>query len=278
LLGTRFWEVLAAKTTAIEFTKKVGDAERIAAQAQGYDGLVAVGGDGTVAEIVSGMDRATQIFSVIPAGTGNCLAKDLGLNYAISALDALAEGELRYIDLIETVLYRVDGSLSKHFLASTAGLGYSSDVALLAKRYFSRLRGYAYAASACFVRPKLKKIRVSIDNGDDMKLQLTGLLINNTRHIGSVQPFLSAAIDDGILDCFLFQSGWLKQCLHNIEMVTGIPIYGTPRSLHLKSLCLHFDRPETVMLDGELFEHVTGMDITCHNRGLTCMGAPRCKS
>src|SRR4051812_44322251 len=44
-----------------------------------YDGYIAVGGDGTIVEAVNGMNREAQVLGIIPAGTGNGLAHDLGL-------------------------------------------------------------------------------------------------------------------------------------------------------------------------------------------------------
>jgi diacylglycerol kinase (ATP) len=276
ILGPRFMDNLAAKVSSIALTGGPGDAKRIAAQALDYDGLVAVGGDGTVAQVLAGMDRTSQRLAVIPAGTGNCLALDLGLRSAEAALDVIAAGVYRHVDLMEATLHHTNGSISSHCLASTAGLGYAAEVALLAKQKFSRLHGYAYAAAAGFVLPRPRNIQLSADDGEAATLRMAGLIVNNTCHIGSARAFPAAAIDDGVLDAFLFRSGWFRQCLHDIEMVTGFPVFGTPRPLRWKTVRLHCDPPETVMLDGDLFDQVSDMEIVCRPAAVTCMGGGRC--
>jgi len=275
-LGPHFMERLAAEVATVIFTASRNDATSIAARACGYDGLVAVGGDGTVAEVLTGMNCESQFFAVIPAGTGNCLAAELGLCTATAALDAIGRGRVRRIDLMRAVLRHADGSTTHRCLASTAGMGYATEVALLAKRYFSQWRGHAYAAAAGFVRPRRREIRMISDGHPDSTLQLTGLLINNTGHVGSVRPFPAARIDDGLLDSFVFQCGWLRQCLHDLQMVTGIPVYGAPQPRRLKAVRLHFATPETVMLDGDPFEQVREMELSCRPAALNCMQLDPC--
>lgn len=271
-LGANFMQHLSARVSTVVHTASRDDATTIASLARGYDGLVAVGGDGTVAEVLTGMDCDSQRLAVIPAGTGNCLAAELGLRTTRAALETLDGGRSRPIDIMRAILRHGDGSTTHRCLASTAGMGYVTEVALLAKRRFSHFRGHAYAAAAGFVRPQLRDVRLSSDGNVESTMQLTGLLINNTRHVGSAQAFPAARFDDGLLDYFQFRCGWLKQCLHDLQMVTGIPVYGTPRPRRLKTIRLHFDVPETVVLDGDPFGHVSEMELYCQPAALNCMG------
>jgi diacylglycerol kinase family enzyme len=271
-LGPNFLQHLSARVSKVIYTASRDDATTIAALARDYEGLVAVGGDGTVAEVLTGMDCDAQRLAVIPAGTGNCLAIELGLRTARAALETLGAGRSRHIDIMRAILRHSDGSTTHRCLASTAGMGYVTEVALLAKRRFSHFRGHAYAAAAGFVRPQLRDVRVSNDGNDESTMQLTGLLINNTSHVGTAQAFPAARFDDGLLDYFQFRSGWLRQCLHDLQMVTGIPVYGTPRPRRLKTIRLHFEAPETVVLDGDPFGNVCEMELSCQPAALNCLG------
>jgi diacylglycerol kinase (ATP) len=271
-LGPRFIEQLALEVSTIVYTKSRNDATAVAVHAGDYAGLVAVGGDGTVAEVLTGMNRETQCLAVIPAGTGNCLALELGLRDAKTALHAIGHGRSRRIDMMRAVLRHADGSTTHRCLASTAGMGYTTEVALLAKKHFSQWRAHAYAAAAGFVRPRRRQVSMSSDENERRTLQLTGLLINNTRHVGSARPFPAARIDDGFLDFFLFQCSWFRQCLHDLKMVTGIPLCGAPQPHRSKTVRLHFDTPETVVLDGDPFEQVREMELTCQPAALNCRG------
>jgi diacylglycerol kinase (ATP) len=274
--GRAFLSALMAAVADVRYTRARGDATRLAAEARGYDGLVAVGGDGTVAEVLTGMDRDTQYLALVPMGTGNCLARQLGIRSVSAALAAIERGRMERADLIEVRLRCSNGETSEHWLGSTAGLGYASDVAALAKRHFARLRGYAYAVAATFVAPRLREIRLSVDAAPETVLRLTGVLANNTRHIGNACAFPGARLDDGLLDVFHFRSAWLRQCLHNVRMTTGLPVPGTPTSFRARTLHLRCDPAETVMLDGELVPDVSELELTCRPAAVTCIGSASC--
>jgi diacylglycerol kinase (ATP) len=269
-LGPQFLELLGLEVSTIVHTVCRNDATTIAARACDYDGLVAVGGDGTVAEVLTGMNRHSQLLAVVPAGTGNCLAVELGFRSANAAMEAIRQGRSRRIDIMRAVLRHADGSTSRRCLASTAGMGYATEVALLAKRYFSHLRGHAYAAAAGFVRPRLREVQITSDGNEERNLQLTGLLINNTRYVGNARAFPAARIDDGLLDYFVFRCGWFKQCLHDLKMVTCIPVFGAPEPHQSRTVRVRFDTSETVVLDGDPFEQVTEMELVCQPSALSC--------
>jgi diacylglycerol kinase family enzyme len=57
------------------FTRCPGEATEVAMEAQGYGGVAAVGGDGTLFEILKGINRREQRVAVIPAGRGNPLGE-----------------------------------------------------------------------------------------------------------------------------------------------------------------------------------------------------------
>lgn len=75
-------------------TRRAGDAERIASESGGFDAIVAVGGDGTVNGVANGLPATNPpALAMIPAGTANVLAKELGLPSSASGLArVIAEG------------------------------------------------------------------------------------------------------------------------------------------------------------------------------------------
>jgi diacylglycerol kinase (ATP) len=262
---------LAQVGVQLRLTTSPGDAVRLAAEARDADVLVAVGGDGTVSEVLTGMDRGRQVLAVVPAGTGNCLAMDLALGSAPSGIEALRSGSARTIDLIEARWLRSDGTSGARWLGSTAGLGYVVDVARLAKRRFARLSGHAYAAASAFVVPTARTLTMCIDTGPERSVRMTGLLANNTRHIGNAPAFPAASLADGLLDVFCFERSWAGQCLHNLRMVTGWPIPGTPSAWRARRVRLRCDAPEVAMLDGELLDGVRELELSCHAAAATCL-------
>ncbi|MGB9880152.1 MAG: diacylglycerol/lipid kinase family protein, partial [Anaerolineae bacterium] len=97
----RTWKALEPrlKELGVSFdatlTPSKNSASGIAAEAvrQGYDRIVAVGGDGTVHEVVNGMAGAQVTFGVVPAGTGNDFARTLGMPTDIPSIAKfLADG------------------------------------------------------------------------------------------------------------------------------------------------------------------------------------------
>lgn len=63
----------------IEFTEGPGDARRLAASGTGMDAVVAVGGDGTVRDVADGVWGTQTVMGVVPTGSGNGLARSLGI-------------------------------------------------------------------------------------------------------------------------------------------------------------------------------------------------------
>lgn len=147
--GRRFAEAMAAwtaagRTTAVVETTKRGDAERLAreAAAAGVGLVLAAGGDGTVNEVVNGLvgvARAPAI-GVLPLGTANVLARELGLPLdAAAAASQLAHGRIRPVHL---------GLVNDRRFVMMAGVGFDARVVAAvrpeAKQRFGRL---AYAAT-----------------------------------------------------------------------------------------------------------------------------------
>lgn len=74
----RAMQVLGSRAVLAE-TAGPGDARRIAAAAQGHDCVVAAGGDGTIAEVAAGLAGSGGTLGILPFGTANVLALELGL-------------------------------------------------------------------------------------------------------------------------------------------------------------------------------------------------------
>jgi diacylglycerol kinase family enzyme len=91
-----------------------GEATTLAQQcASRYETLVAVGGDGTVFEVANGIltsDSANTALGILPCGTGNDIAVELGLSRESDAIQALLNGRARRIDVIE-INCLLDGEL-----------------------------------------------------------------------------------------------------------------------------------------------------------------------
>lgn len=89
---------------AVIDTGRPGDAVRIArSEADDADQLLACGGDGTVNEVVRGIDAAGSLdaveIAIVPTGTGNGFAGNIGLTGVEQAFDVAVDGEVRSLDV-----------------------------------------------------------------------------------------------------------------------------------------------------------------------------------
>ena len=91
--------------------------------ATGYDAIIACGGDGTMHAVLQGMVGASATLGVLPAGTGNVLAKNLGLPLQVgAAAHALLRSQPRQVAVGKIESASAEGKLTRYFLLN-AGVG-----------------------------------------------------------------------------------------------------------------------------------------------------------
>jgi diacylglycerol kinase (ATP) len=198
----RGWQVEIAATTA------PGDATRRAQQAAeaGYNAVVAAGGDGTVNEVMNGLVGTSTALGVLPLGTVNIWAREMGLSMdMLKAAAILAESKLTRIDV---------GMAGNRYFLLMAGIGFDAAVtATVNTEEKKRLGALAYIKQALQVawnfrgtRPKLK-----ID-GKRVRGKILMVTIGNSQLYGGVVKFTAhATIDDGLLDiCVIKGEGMLS--------------------------------------------------------------------
>ncbi len=106
---------------AIRRTAAPGDAERLAREAEpGFDVIVAAGGDGTVNEVANGLSRSPRPMALLPLGTANVLAQEIGLPRGSRELAALiADAEPRPI---------WPGRVGDRLFIAVAGIGFDAEI------------------------------------------------------------------------------------------------------------------------------------------------------
>ena len=253
-------------------TNYPGHAERLAREASDYDGLAVVGGDGTVLEVLNGMDQARQRLAIIPAGTGNSLARDLGLDSVAAAIDAIVEEWLVQVDLMSVGFQNGDGLTRQRLSASTLGLGYPAAAAKTANRHLKGLGKFCYPVAAAVETLFQKRIRVRLayNGGAPESKSLTGLILNNTRHVGNFLAFPQASLRDGCFDVMELDSDFWRQNLHNLSVLSKRYFYlqNLPKSVNF--LRLQMETPQDLVIDGEIYPAVTHVEIQISPTKLTC--------
>lgn len=187
-------------------TKDPGEATKLARDAanDGFEFVIAAGGDGTLNEVVNGVAAHLDRVSVglIPLGTGNDFARMLDLPDSVAAcLEVVARGHVRKIDLV-----RVTSDQVRYCLNVSAG-GFSGvvDEKLTAdiKKSWGPL---AYLRCAAEALPELRAYRTEIllDDATPLDLDLYNVIVANGRYVaGGTAVAPEASIDDGLLDIVL---------------------------------------------------------------------------
>lgn len=242
----------------VVFTERPGHATELAAGAQAFEGLAVFGGDGTVAEAVNGMALERQRLLLLAGGTGNGLARGLGLTSLDAAFAAARANRLRHLDLVR-VNFRCHGQENWTLEISTASVGYAAEAAALANIYFKRLGALCYplAATLQAARQPAFPLTVRVDQGAPVERCLSNVMVNNTRHAGNFSAFRQSDPGDGKMEVLLARAGFGPQLLHNLAVLTRTYFFATAAEFTARTLQLTLPSPHRLMIDGELREGVT---------------------
>jgi diacylglycerol kinase (ATP) len=172
-----------------------------------FDGVVAAGGDGTLFEVLNGLYRHKKEYrkplGLIPVGTGNAFARDLGLMPGDweKGIGIIGAGRLRPLD-VGRVQTRTEVF---HFL-NIIGMGFPVDAMKTAKKL--KIMGKsAYTMAVIREMLRLKSYQLSIEiDGKIIEQDNVLVEISNTRYTGTSFLIAPAArLDDGLLDVTLLR-------------------------------------------------------------------------
>lgn len=259
-LHERGFEVVA------EMTRCADDATRLAKHAveQGFDGVLACGGDGTVNEVARAMTGTGVAMGIIPAGSGNGLARHINIPIdPMMALDVIAERCVRDCDY---------GVVNGHPFFCTFGMGF--DAAVSDRFASSASRGkmtYVKSALQEFVNYKAQPYRIVAD-GEEITDEAYVVAVANASQYGNnayIAP--DASITDGLLDLVV-----IRKVPKASTVVLGVEMMAGTLTDHrglIKRKARHIEivRGEDgpAHLDGEPFHHAgTHIDVRCHEGGL----------
>lgn len=165
-----------------------GEATRMthAAIKSGHTTIVAVGGDDTVNEVINGVDQANVAVGIIPIGSGNRLAAQLGIITWPQACEALAARRLTSYSLI---------AAGQNFFLSTLSLGFETDLDKAVDTSDTSMRARAKQFGQSFGAARkfdTLKCRISVDDQFKLECNLFSLSISN-------QKFLNPLADNRLI-------------------------------------------------------------------------------
>jgi len=237
-------------------TAGAGDAERHARAAveRGYRAVVAVGGDGTVAEVIGGLAGSTVPLGIVPQGTANQVAGNLHLPMDVErAVEVVVHGRPIPMDIGRME----DG---RHF-ALIAGAGWDAEVMALATRALKDRWGfwaYLYAGLKRSIAPGSALYRITVD-GQQFEVRAATVLVANVGQIfHELLPFElpiapESSVSDGLLDICIFAPRNLPDVAAVLWKVASRRYRGDERMLYLQAreIRIEADPPVIKQIDGD---------------------------
>jgi YegS/Rv2252/BmrU family lipid kinase len=242
-----------AENITVKVTSGIGDARSQAAKAvqQGYKIIVAAGGDGTLNEVVNGMAGSDALFGVLPVGTMNVFALELGIPQDLDkAWEIIRAGHVRHIDLAKA---------NDQYFLQLAGVGFDAQVVSETAWDMKRSLGpLSYLLTGSLVAAR-KPPRLMVETGQRKAIEGTFVLIGNGRFYGGpYELFKGGRIDDGLLDVYVFQKMGHLDIVRYMSNVLFQSHDRLPdvKTLRVRSLRVTSDENTPVEVDGELLGHV----------------------
>lgn len=232
---------------------------------QGYEQVVAVGGDGTLNEVVNGIMRSRGRSSkrvtlgMVPLGTASDFVKSLNgfiHNNIEHAIHRLAAAHIRHIDVGQVTLTDSTQAQSVHFFLNGLGMGIDACIGAAANTY-KYLRGkaaYLVGVVRALAVYRANSMMVRADEHEYKRRLLVATVANGRCQGGGFWLTPEAVLDDGMLDLCLIDALRIDQIVrHFPSLLTGthtrLPFVTMGRAAHITVDCA---MPTLVAADGEV--------------------------
>ncbi|MGD9100399.1 MAG: diacylglycerol kinase family lipid kinase [Anaerolineae bacterium] len=252
-LGERGWHV------TMRTTRKPGDATELAraAVAAHCKAVLVAGGDGTINEVVNGLVGSDTAMGVLPVGTGNVWAKEIGLptltlaqgDRLLAAARMLVDGEVRRVDV---------GRAGERYFLVCAGVGFDSTVTAQMEprtRTAKQLGVLAYMSAGVWIARDFGGVRSTIViDGHTIRTKMILIVVSNAQLYGGlVRMSPEALLDDGLLDIRIFKGLGPVWVFRHVAGVFTHRHLRDPAVLHYqgRQVAIYTAEPFPVQMDGE---------------------------
>lgn len=225
---------------------------------ENLDSIIIVGGDGSLNKALPGLVGTDTALGVLPAGTANVWAKELGLpGLSWTRWDALEESARRLV--VGKVEWVDVGKCNDKFFLLWSGIGLDAFIVHRIeprKQWEKNFTLVRYAASAVWGASRWKGINLRVETAD-VHLEGTFMLaeVSNIRLYAGGLATLSpeASLNDGLMELWLFDGDNLEDVLQQAwSLWSGSHINSQRvKSLRFDQVILESDTPLYLQLDGE---------------------------
>ena len=254
-------------------TERPGHARELAKAAvkRGVRLVLAWGGDGTLNEVASALAFGEIPVGIVPSGSGNGLATELGVpRKPADAIAAALRASPRLIDV---------GDIDDHLFVNIAGIGFD---AYVAARFNdpSNLRrgllGYARISAPALLRYVPERYRVSFESGDSGSGEhhatraVLVTIANGAQFGNNARIAPDARVDDGLLDLVVVEeTSRLRMVMQVPKLFNGsAAAVAGYKMMRVRRATIESDRPMTYHVDGEPMVGGTSLRARVHPRAL----------
>jgi YegS/Rv2252/BmrU family lipid kinase len=255
-------------------TQQAGDARRFAQQAvrNGVEIVAAYGGDGTVTEVASGLVGSPVALAILPGGTANVMALELGIPTDLGQATRLACG-------VESRIEKIDmGQIQDHHFLLRTGVGLEAAVAEQADRSLKNRLGmlaYFWSTLRNLRDPQIAHYQLVLDGQAVECAGVTCTIANaGSLGVGGLKLDQAISIRDGLLDIMIVEEASWRALWTVLSHLFGTQtsrtpmgdterqdyqqvIQGTIRHWQAKEISLHMDPLQVTQYDGEVLTPVT---------------------
>jgi diacylglycerol kinase (ATP) len=222
--------------------------------------VLAYGGDGTVRAVASALTGSGVPLALLPAGTGNLLARNLGVGVADlgEALRTALSWSERKVDVgrAELDVSGEDHTPRVETFLVMAGLGFDAEVmASVEPRLKERVGWWAYVVTGLRqLRGRRTKVVLRLDDGEPVTRRMRTVIVGNCGELtGGVRLMPDAEVDDGYLDVVVVSAGGLVSWAAVIAAVLTRSRRGHPvvERFRCREVEIRAEGPQQVQLDGD---------------------------
>lgn len=216
----------------------------------GFECIVAVGGDGTLQHLIPSIIENDGILGILPAGTANDFIRTLGWSENFDEnMDRIIKGNVQSVDL---------GLADGNVFINTASVGFDADVIKLSNKLKPHIRSkLAYYLSVLGTFVKYKKTDIEFEESEGIKENFLFAVTNGKYYGGGFRISPKSKVDDGYLDLIVANN------ISKIKVLTILPSFFTGKHIYKKEIQYKRIKKYSIKpkedfllnLDGELLEY-----------------------